>query len=224
MSYINTLLKQPGSMLVTVDVLRNVLLDLALHTDSFRTTAAENGASQANYMGGLLPSNINSTTVPTVGQLYALPFWSGRGGNVKTLGFNVAVAGGAGSIARVGLYANADPLTAPGTLLLDGGGDIDTTVTGYKTQPASGNFNFQMDPYTLYWLAFICGVAAPTVSGCTGDNPIFGFNNALSVQVGYTKGGVGYGALPATWPASGNPSSGIAAVFVTFNSINHGQP
>ncbi len=188
------------------------------YLDSLRTTAAENGATNALYMAGF-GTNANSSTVPNLGQLYALPLFSGQGGTVITLALNVNVAGGAGSVARIGVYSTITtgaPL--PQALVLDGGSSLDCTLTGLRSHTG---LSFVMQPDTLYWLAVIFGVAAPTVFGVSGDAPVFGFSNTQSAQIAYTKTGVTFGALPTIFPLGGFPTSTAPGLFVEFGSLNH---
>lgn len=218
MPILDELLADKGGTVVTSGVLGQVLRDLGLGVDtaSFRAIASETGAGAHVYMAGY-PTALSSVA-PTVGNLFALPFWSARGGVVNKIGFNVTVVSSAGGLARCGIYGNDDTKGAlPSKLLLDGGSDIAVDgSTGYKTHSIS----YPFEAGTLYWIAFICGVAAPTVTSISGDNAIYGFNTSMSQQFGYVKAAQGYGALPAIFPAGAPTTSTVVATLVEFASIN----
>jgi hypothetical protein len=162
---------------------------------------------------------VSATGTPTVDQLNAFPFWSGSGGSLDTIGFNVTTGGGAGSKARCGLYSSDPTTMKPSTLLFDGG-EFDTTITGFKTTAISPVI--QLAPRTLYYLAFTCGTAAPTVTTFTSGWHQFGRSATLAAQFGWVKStGFTYGALPASFPVpNGFQTSAAALVVVKFKSVN----
>jgi hypothetical protein len=152
------------------------------------------------YLAGLAASAALGTATPAIGTLIAVPFHSGRGGVIDRLAFTVTGVGGAGSVARVGIYlpTSASDLT-PAGLVLDGG-EFDSNSTGLKAATVSQ----ALSPDGLYWFAYLCGVAAPTIRAVpVGDAfPILGVNNAFGTTpiLGWTVAQA-YGALPATFPA-----------------------
>jgi hypothetical protein len=190
--------------------------------DDWRSVAAEVNGSNLYYPAGINPTNFNSTTVPTLLMLTALPFWSARGGVVDQLAVNVVTAA-ATSICRLGVYDNSPTIVSPNNLLVDTNQDLDCSGTGLKT--ATTNLPFTFQAATLYWIAFTQSTAAATFTGLSGDNPIYGFNASISAQFGFQKTSVTYGSLPTQFPqpsAGGSPTSASqVCTFVRFSSLKH---
>lgn len=159
------------------------------------------------FMAGLVADAGGTSRVVAIDTLVAFPFYSVGAQTADRIAFNVPTGGGAGSVARAGIYqatSVTDPY--PGTLVVDGG-EHATNTTGVKStvlaQALAAN--------TLCWLAYLCGVAAPTISGITrgGAFPVFGRDSALSgFGVGWTVAQA-YGALPDPFPAGGTVDTGV---------------
>lgn len=178
-------------------------------------------ASQADgitaYYGGS-GDVVSSTGTPTVDQLHAVPLYSGPGGTIDRIGFNVTTGGAVGSVARCGLYEGSLVTLAPTALVVDSG-EFDTTATGLK----EATINKILDPERLYFLAFLCGVAAPTCTTMTSGWHIFGRNTSLNAQFGRVKTGFAYAALPTTFP-SGLGMLTTAAVMVVLRYLKYARP
>jgi hypothetical protein len=189
---------------------------------AWRYSAAD-ALTPANAYYGPTGADITSSTgTPTVDSLYAFPFYAGFGGIVDQVGFNVTTGGTSGSKARCGIYASEPSgyALAPGALLADGG-EYDTTTTGAKITTLSSTLTLKDG--AMYWLAFICGTAAPTVTTFTSGWHIFGRNSGFNAQFGWQKTSFGYGALPATFPIAPQPgicSSAATLVVVRFAEYN----
>jgi hypothetical protein len=164
---------------------------------------------------------VSATGTPTVGDLYAFPFYAGFGGAIDQVAFNVSVAGGAGSVARAGIYdSDASGFSLlPRNLLVDGG---EYDCTGATAKITTLSPKIALNEGQMYWFAFMCGVAAPTVTTFTSGWHIFGRSATFAGQFGWQKVGFGYGPLPAQWPA-GTPgicTSAAPLVLVRFATYN----
>src|SRR5689334_5072469 len=92
---------------------------------------------------------------PTVGDLYAFPFWNPLDGIIDQIGFNVSTLI-ATAVARCGIYESAgrdneatDKFLVPGTLLFDGG-EQDCSTAGAKITAI--NPGVKLLARRLYWL------------------------------------------------------------------------
>lgn len=162
------------------------------------------GTSPLERWYGNMHVQTNGMTTASVatGTLYAYPFISGRGGTLDRIAFNVTTVGGAGSVARVGIYtATSDTNLYPDALVVDGGEQNTNASTGVK----SSNINISLTPNKLYWLVFLCGTSAPVVRGLqvSSMQNILGLDNTLSTANGQgLTVAQAYGALHATFPGS----------------------
>src|SRR5258705_610192 len=77
-------------------------------------------------LGRIVGGAVNSF-VPTIGNLEYFPFLLHHTASIYRIAFVVSVGGGAGSVARVGIY-NSDPVTFGPTSLVIDGGEVDTTL------------------------------------------------------------------------------------------------
>ena len=141
-----------------------------------------------------------STRASNINRMYSQVMCFSEEITIDRLAIYVSTAGAAGSVARMGLYAD-DGTLHPGQLIY-GSGEIDTTATGQKTAvPPSPIVIAKATPF---WTCFLCGVASP--------KPISSNNYCLSalgtdnIAGGWSLNGFyadqAYGALPATHPAS----------------------
>ena len=157
------------------------------------------------YPPSLGPETGAPVTTPPLGSLsvdtlYAFPYFESRGGTLDRIAFKVTTGGSAGSVARAGIY-RATSLTNlyPDSLVADGG-QFDTTTTGTKVTNISVALS-----RGLYWLAFLCGTAAPTVRSLKRSTPmtILGMTSDLdTVRGAGLQVSQSYGALPSTFPSS----------------------
>lgn len=111
----------------------------------------------------------------------------------QLIDFSLQGAGTAGSKFRVGLY-DINMSAGNGTLLKDFG-EEDGTVIGIRSYP----FSFNFIRGHIYGLAYLCGVAAPTLQV---TNSVVGqyFSYSGEGWCGF-ECSQAYGALPATTPA-----------------------
>ena len=118
---------------------------------------------------------------------------------IDRLAIYVSVAGAAGSVVRMGLYAD-DGTLHPGQLIYDSG-EINTTTTGPKT--AAPPSPIVIAKGTPFWTCFLCGVAAPKLK--TSDGTCLAALGTGNTVGGWSFNGFyferAYGALPATHPA-----------------------
>jgi len=140
-----------------------------------------------------------STRASNLNRMYSQVMCFSEEITIDRLAIYVSTAGAAGSVARMGLYAD-DGTLHPGQLIY-GSGEIDTTATGQKTAvPPSPIVIAKATPF---WTCFLCGTAAPTLK-CSNITcrPALGTDN---IGGGGSSNGFyankAYGALPATHPA-----------------------
>jgi len=141
-----------------------------------------------------------STRASNLNRMYSQVMCFSEEITIDRLAIYVSTAGAAGSVARMGLYAD-DGTLHPGQLIY-GSGEIDTTATGQKTAvPPSPIVIAKATPF---WTCFLCGVASPKLkSSDITCRPALGTDN---IGGGWLSNGFyadqAYGALPATHPAS----------------------
>ena len=140
-----------------------------------------------------------STRASNLNRMYSQVMCFSEEITIDRLAIYVSTAGAAGSVARMGLYAD-DGALYPGQLIY-GSGEINTTATGQKTAvPPSPIVIAKATPF---WTCFLCGTAAPTLK-CSNITcrPALGTDN---IGGGGSSNGFyankAYGALPATHPA-----------------------
>ena len=147
------------------------------------------------------PHGTATTGNPAVDTLLVVPRGFPRIVTLDRIAFECATVGGAGSVARVGIYkATSTDNPYPSALVVDGGEKVTDVGTGVK----SSNIAVTLEAFTYYWFAYLCGVANPTIrcNEAVYTKPIglvstFGsapHHVALSVALAYA-------ALPATFPA-----------------------
>jgi hypothetical protein len=165
--------------------------------------------------------NVSSTGVSSSGTntLQAIPFFSGEGGKVDRIAFEVTTGGAAGSVARCGIYeSTSDTNLYPSKLLADSG-EFDTTTTGVK----SATIDVQLLANRVYWLVLHPGVAAhvgrnvgaATIGGTPLGMPETMGNNAGRTSITVNRS---YAALPATFPGSAATATGCNIVWFRYAS------
>lgn len=135
------------------------------------------------------------------GSLYVVPLWVPGSMSVTEIGVEVAVAGGAGSVIRLGIYDSTSATNGrPGALIVDAG-TVDATSIGVKTAAISETLS------GLVWLAAVTqGGGSPTVQiyRVQGANRVYprgfaaGTFRATSGAVRMGATGSVTGALPST--------------------------
>jgi len=142
------------------------------------------------YYPVTLPS---AASALTVNQLMAMPIGIGNSVTLDRICCNIGVGGTAGSVVRLGLYAD-DGMGSPGALILDAG-TINGTTTGAHEITIS-----QALTAGWVWVAGVAQVAAPQVARPQGMFQPFGYlsstvtNSALASA--YIHNGTVSGALP----------------------------
>lgn len=158
-----------------------------------------------------------------IDNLRLTPFLITRPTFVDKLAFVTTVNGGAGSVARVGIYrASAVAPFLPTTLVVDGGSLATDAAAGGKITSIS-----VMLPPGWYWAAYNCGVAAPTVRTLTPiGGSALGYEVVAAVTTANVQGGLSiaaaFGALPASLAANALSAYTVltipAAVFARVNA------
>lgn len=172
------------------------------------------GAGTTRYCSSVVSANAGTTGAPAIDTLHAVPLVNCTGGPLDRITFSITAGGAAGSKARVGIYASTsvdDP--TPDALVVDSG-EYDGTVIAVNDTVIS----VELDLWRQYWLAYLCGVAAPTIrcwSTGAGNGIAKGISNNLASPDARLSVAQAYGPLPSTFPggsvgASGAPIPAIA--------------
>lgn len=165
--------------------------------------------------------SVSNTGVSLTGinTLSAFPFFSGEGGKVDRIGFEVTTGGGAGSVARCGIYTStSDTNLYPDKLVVDSG-EFDTTTTGVK----SASIDVQLLANRVYWLAFHPGVAQHTgrnlAAAIIGPIPI-GMPSTMGSNATHVALSVNrtYAALPSTFTSGANTQNSARLVWFRYAS------
>lgn len=198
-----------------------------LYYTASRTAKAQHYFRQAGtsplerwYGCGAEATGVGGTGSPAIDTLFALPYVSGRGGTIDRIAFNCTLAGGAGSVARCGIYTStSDSNLYPDALVLDGGEFSCNPTAGVK----SATVNVTLSPDKHYWFVYHCGVAAPQVR-CGPANSMhapLGYDNTLGTLAGtMLTVAKAYGALPGTFTGGGAIASAgpYPTVFVRYSA------
>ena len=155
-----------------------------------RRYAAGRWYNQENYS-----HTVSDTKTLSVGYIDLVPFVMAEPVGLDRIGTKVNVAGGAGSVIRLGIYRDVDGL--PRDLVLDAG-----TIDGTSATMQAITISVQL-PRDIYWMGVVAqvgtspGVVAytPVGAGC----PFIGIptQSSSTTAMAYWIAGV-TGALPAT--------------------------
>lgn len=141
------------------------------------------------------PQGVVASASPGVNVLTLVPAWFAESEYVDALTMNVAVAAGAGGVARLGIYADGG-VGLPASLLMEASATVATTATGKK----QADLPFPVYPGGLAWLACVQQVAAANITCMTGGVFLPGglTDDPAQVSCGWqAAGGPHSGALPA---------------------------
>jgi hypothetical protein len=138
--------------------------------------ASDTPAMSGNYISGVAASV--GSVLPGNGVLYLIPVNVDRNLTIDQLAINVTVAGGGGSLCRLGIYQDASSL--PGTLLLDAG-TVGTATIGLKTITVSQS----LTPGRYWFAAVQQGAPTPaatytTFTGASGAVPASNITSVIS--------------------------------------------
>lgn len=145
-------------------------------------------------------------TVATVnGTGTAAPFWVSAPSKFDRIGAQVTVAGTAGTVVRLGIYADNGNGT-PGALVLDAG-----TIAGDAVASAEIVISPTLSA-GLYWLVAVSQGGTPTMTCMSGSNE-FGAGSTLAVATGTApRSGFTFtaaGALPSTFSSAGQTAAAV---------------
>jgi hypothetical protein len=136
--------------------------------------------------------------------IYAVPFYSGRGGALDRIALEVAVAAAAGKRARLGIYDyTSDVNIYPNNLVVDAGEvavDAVAVVEAVINQPLA--------PDSMYWFV-VTSDGTPSTRAAFPVSDFLGSGNGGPLLRGYIIVGSAYGALPNPFPAGGTPSAAL---------------
>lgn len=147
---------------------------------------------------------IGTATIPA-DSIIAMPFLAGPGGIPDSFAFDVAVASGAGGLARTALYnSGLGPRFYPTTRIVASPA-IAVDVGGAKTV---GIVGYEMPAGVIIWLAIHTNTAAPaptlnTVSGGWGFAGVLGAVDFASTRFGWqitAPGGSFAAGMPVVFP------------------------
>lgn len=151
------------------------------------------------------PYNTTTTSLSTVSQakdvLIAIPFVAGDSFSKNLIEAEVTTGGAAGSVFHLGIYNATSDLNGtpyPGSIVVQSIANVGTAAA-VKSTAISTSLTYGR----LYFLAYLCGVNAPTMRAVPTTNmrPALGFPATLGAnpQYGYT--------VASTYAASGLPTS-----------------
>jgi len=171
------------------------------------------------------------------GQYYTLPIISTTTGNANSgflvcfplyfptitidrIGCIVAVAAGAGSLGRLGIYNSSLTECYPGALLLDAG-TVSVASTGNREITISQTLS-----EGIYWLAYLADTVITLAPTMRQHNqlinpfaPITSSNTNFQTGQGFRAGGVSSGSLPATFPAGASDLGGGGGIHIIYTRI-----
>jgi len=155
------------------------------------------------YYGAAGADITQSSGSPATDRLQYVPFWSRCGGILSEIAFFLVANGTAGSVARCGLY-NADQKTLlPTTLVVDGGQQATDAGGPNVLKTTTLNPLITLLPNTLYYTAFVCGTASPSVATYgSGWHPLGRSGTTSNSIFGLQRTSFTYAALPVVAPAA----------------------
>jgi len=161
-------------------------------------------------------SDIPAAVAFPIDTLRCAPFIVARPTRIDRIGFQVTVVGGAGSVARCGIYRATSRISIyPGTLIVDGGEKDCAAAGGIGVK--STVIDKWLDPGILYWFVYNAGVSAPTSAAVllngSGIMPaVAGMAAGTLTDTSATLAvASAYAALPATFPAGAAFGTGSTA-------------
>ena len=173
-----------------------------------------------------LVTSINNIIGPN--NIYAWPFYEGRGGLAQRIAFWIQTLGFNGARCRAGIYTNkSDTDLYPLDLVADGG-EFDVGGGTGSTGLQAGTISAQLTAYTMYWFVLLgnwsgtsptykcvdlsqCWHPLGTDSAWAASTTYFGF---VASQT--------YGALPSTYPLGGSLHSSPQPGYVPAVAIAYG--
>jgi hypothetical protein len=162
------------------------------------------------YPCGAIASPLPATFGTTEDIFYAVPFYTGRGGSIDRIAFEVTTIG-AGSKGRCGIYTS-DEDGYPKTLVVDSG-EFTTNATGVK----SATISVALPQNALFFAVLLFGTtsSSPIVRSIDVrySNALFAYGSAIGTtrRAGLT-GAYTYGALPASAPSGLTPGMTSAPI------------
>lgn len=159
------------------------------------------------YYSGLYSTSSTTGTL-SVQRLTVVPIWLPAPRTVDRIGLEVTTAGGAGTLARLGLYL-ADPSTRMATTRLLDAGTVDVTTTGVKQATIS-----QSLPEGLSYLAVIASGGTFRAAQASSYMPMYGgagaaVNDFAHLVFWDNAAYVVGSALPTTLPTPSGYASGV---------------
>jgi hypothetical protein len=168
------------------------LEDLDDVTASWRSGSLRSGAGQY-----LSPRHTaRGTSAQVVGRLAAWPWELDRPLIIDRIGIETTVAGGPGSVTRLGIYTASPTTDMPDTLLHDFG-TIDTTAAPGLLQLTVS----ETLPAGLLWVATVVQVASPTFRTMSAAAHVIPITSPAGAQLGLVARDTNTvsGALPASF-------------------------
>lgn len=188
----------------------------------FRKPAITPALALSRYKAGdyfTLPIVSTQTGAANSGFLVAFPLYFPNI-SIDRIGCLVTVAGGAGSLGRMGIYNASTTEAYPSTLLIDGG-TVSVASTGNREVTVAVTL-----AAGFYWLAYLADTVvtlAPTMrqqNVCINPfAPIVSTNTLFQSGGGVRAGGVASGSLPATFPAGATDLIGSGGVHIIYTRI-----
>ena len=151
----------------------------------------------------------------------AAPFDLQRGGTISGLLLELVTAGSAGSLTRMGIWADNGTGYYPGALLVDGG-EVDSSVTGYADLVAT--ISLAVTPQKLWIGAHTKDVTTePTFRRVSYDDKTLGVTGMTDGGMSLVYATLTYGAFATTanpFPAGAGQSNAPWRVGIRFSALS----
>jgi hypothetical protein len=160
---------------------------------------------EAWYMAGLVSSgglSDDTSGLFDANRLYAVPFYTGKGGKIDGAAFRVVSGHAATRVARIGLYSNTSDSELYPFQLVQDFGEQDCSTASVKSTAAT----CVLPEDSIMWAVYVKNhgsVAIRTIIRddlypCYGIDSAFGTNPGHGITVAFT-----YAALPQNFPGGG---------------------
>jgi hypothetical protein len=164
----------------------------------------------------------DSTTLPAVDLLSAFPFIVAKTTKFDTITWRYQTNATAGGVARAGIYRDSGQ-SIPGALMFDTGSTaVDAGAPAAKDTTITSSL--QVFQPGLYWLVWMCGVAAPQIRCFSGPYNLYSFMQwDATLVTGNVSHGLSmahpFGALPDPFSTTPTQLSGTPGVATPYPAI-----
>lgn len=185
------------------------LTDARMPTATVMDTLRQRVVS-GRYYAVASTQNTRTTAIPAEGELRYSPVWLDTG-TLDRIGARITVAGSAGAVVRLGIFAHDTTTGAPNTLLLDAG-----TIDGTSATDQEITINYTISTAGIYWLAAV-------VQGGASTRPTMTTVGGMPIQFAPTFTSLSTAIIGSAWSPrrtsiSGALSSGAPSLTSTSSA------